>query len=138
MFSRIESPGNSGSKSLHIIAHNRGDPVANRIYTLLDQNYTTNVTGTISAKVKWLRGRPEILLRLRGNHLDLPGAMTIPKNLGTPGARNSRYVANAGPAMGDVIHNPVLPAPNQPVTVTARVHDPMASRRCSWSIGSIP
>ncbi len=124
MFSRIESPGYSGSKSLHIIAHNRGDPVANRIYTLLDQNYTTNVAGTISAKVKWLRGRPEILIRLRGNHLDLPGVMTIPKNLGTPGARNSRYVANAGPAITDVIHNPVLPAANQPVTVTLRVHDP--------------
>jgi len=124
MFSRIEGPGFSSSKSLHLVAHNRGDPVANRVFTLLNQRYSTNATGTISAKVKWLHGRPEILLRLRGNQLDLPGVMTVPRNLGTPGARNSRSASNGGPAITEVRHTPVLPAANQPVVVTARVQDP--------------
>ena len=35
--------------------------------------------------------------------------MSIPANLGTPGARNSRYATNAGPAITDIIHTPVLP-----------------------------
>ena len=122
--SRIETPGYAGLRSLRLIASQRGDPLANRVQTLLTQRYSTNVTGTISARVKWLHGKPEILLRLRGNHLEVPGVMTIPRNLGTPGARNSRYLANAGPAITEVSHHPVLPAANQPVVVTARVHDP--------------
>jgi len=50
--------------------------------------------------------------------------MEVPSNLGTPGAPNSRAVSNAGPAIYQVVHNPIVPAPNQPVVVTARVHDP--------------
>src|SRR5205823_1457307 len=41
----------------------------------------------------------------------------------TPGARNSRAVANAGPAIAGVVHSPIVPAANQPVVVTAHVHD---------------
>src|SRR5256885_11837150 len=38
--------------------------------------------------------------------------------------RNSRAVNNAGPAIFQVVHNPIVPAANQAVVVTARVHDP--------------
>jgi hypothetical protein len=37
---------------------------------------------------------------------------------------NSQYVASAGPAIYNVTHNPAVPAANQPVVVTAQVHDP--------------
>src|SRR6185295_7731695 len=53
-----------------------------------------------------------------------PGVLNVPKNLGTPGARNSRYAANIGPAITEIAHSPILPAANQDVTVTARVNDP--------------
>src|SRR5207249_2592311 len=46
------------------------------------------------------------------------------RNLGSPGAPNSVAKANAGPAISDVKHSPVLPAPSQPVTVVAQVDDP--------------
>src|SRR6185436_13059264 len=69
-------------------------------------------------------GCREVLLRLRGNVLEAPGILNVPKNLGTPGARNSRYAANTGPALTDIAHSPILPAPNQDVIVTARVTDP--------------
>ena len=49
------------------------------------------------------------LLRLNGNWLEATGAMPVPINLGTPGARNSRFVANAGPAIYQVTHNPPIP-----------------------------
>ncbi len=120
----LENSGYQSSRSLHVVATDRGDTGANRIYTLLNSPYTTNVTGTISARVKWLHGRPEILFRLRGNHLELPGTLLVPPNLGTPGARNSRWAANVGPAISEVTHSPVVPAANQSVVVTARVHDP--------------
>ena len=35
-----------------------------------------------------------------------------------------RAVANAGPAIFEVQHNPLLPAAGQPVLVTAQLHDP--------------
>lgn len=116
--------GDASSHSLHVVASDRGEETANYIFTLLTSSYTTGVTGTITARVKWLRGWPEILFRLRGGHLEAAGPLTVPANLGTPGARNSRFVTNAGPAITAVVHSPVAPLANQPVVVTARVHDP--------------
>ena len=50
--------------------------------------------------------------------------MPLPSNPGTPGRSNSRAVTNAPPAIDNVSHQPILPAANQPVLVTARAHDP--------------
>ena len=81
-------------------------------------------TATLRFKARWLRGWPEVLLRLNGNWLEATGPMPVPANLGTPGARNSRCLTNAGPAIYQVTHSPSIPAASQPVVVTARVHDP--------------
>ncbi|MCX6905486.1 MAG: lamin tail domain-containing protein [Verrucomicrobia bacterium] len=124
VYSHIENAGWNSPQSLHVVASSRGDTGANRIHSILNSTYGGTGGGTISAKVKWLHGWPEILFRLRGNQLELPGRMTVPANLGTPGARNSRYITNAGPAITEVVHNPILPAAQQAVVVTARVHDP--------------
>jgi hypothetical protein len=48
----------------------------------------------------------------------------VPNNIGTPGLPNSQQLANAGPAIYDVRHNPPLPAASQAAVVTAQVHDP--------------
>jgi hypothetical protein len=124
--SSVEAGGAfSGSQALHVRAVERGDTGANRIRTaiaLLPVNGTNQIT--LRARARWLRGDPNILLRTRGNWLECAGAMTVPKNLGTPGAANSRAVANAGPAISDVSHFPVLPADSEPVVVSALVSDP--------------
>ena len=60
---------------------------------------------------------------MHGNYFEAYGRLNIPKNLGTPGARNSRAVNNAGPAIAKVIHSPVLPAANEAAVVTARISD---------------
>lgn len=122
--------------SLHIRASGRGDTGANRVRTTLLSTYSNNVTGSITAKVKWLRGKPEILFRLRGNQLEAPGVLLTPPNLGTPGARNSRYAANAAPAIGEVNHSPVLPAAGQAVVVTARADDPdgVVALQLAWRL----
>ncbi len=116
--------GFQSTRSFHLRAVDRGDTGANRIRRGLNQNLVPGTMGTIRAKARWLRGRPEMLLRLRGNYLEAIGRLTVPKNLGTPGARNSRTLSNSGPAIVDVIHSPVLPAANQPFLVKARVQDP--------------
>ena len=48
-------------------------------------------------------------MRLNGNWLEAVGNMPVPPNLGTPGDRNSRLVANAGPAIFEVTHAPDHP-----------------------------
>ncbi|MBI3414365.1 MAG: lamin tail domain-containing protein [Verrucomicrobia bacterium] len=123
--SGLELSGGIGdSPCLHVRASHHGDTGANRIRAKLSSRLTQGTTATMRAKVRWLRGWPDILLRVRGNWMELPGAMTVPRNLGTPGARNSRAVPNAGPAIYDVTHIPAVPNAGQRVVVTARVHDP--------------
>ncbi|MDB6040800.1 MAG: wapA 2, partial [Verrucomicrobiales bacterium] len=65
-----------------------------------------------------------VLFRTRGNWIEMPVRMAIPRNLGTPGMPNSRLSPNAGPAIYDVTHLPVLPRANEPVVVSCRVSDP--------------
>jgi hypothetical protein len=90
---------------------------------LTDTSLAAGQTATLRLKARWLRGWPEILMRLRGNWLDVAGAMPLPSNLGTPGLPNSRAVSNPGPAIYEINHSPALPAANQPVVVSARFHD---------------
>lgn len=117
--------GYNSARSYHIRAVARGDNQMNRIRTPLTSplaSGTANVT--IRAAVRWLKGPPQILLRLRGNWLECAGEMALPIRPGTPGARNSRHAANAAPAIVAVQHSPVLPAAAEPLVVSARVTDP--------------
>src|ERR1051326_6298172 len=118
------SEGYDSLQSFHVRAVARGDDEVNRIRALLTSPLAVGSTATIRARARWQRGHPELLLRLRGNYLEAFGRMTVPRNLGTPGARNSRAMANAGPALHEVGHSPILPAAAQAVVVTARVEDP--------------
>ncbi|MBN2507855.1 MAG: lamin tail domain-containing protein [Verrucomicrobia bacterium] len=108
----------------HVRATDRGDNQLNRIRTPLTSVPGANTTNTIRAKVRWLRGHPEILFRLRGNWLEAPVLMDLPTHLGTPGAPNSRTLTNAPPAIWSVSHHPILPAAQEIVRIAARVHDP--------------
>jgi len=115
---------NNSTRCLHVRAIDRGDTGANRIRTTLKSALNPGQTATIRAKVRWLAGHPEILLRLKGNWLEAAGNILTARNLGTPGAANSRAKSDAGPAITGVNHSPVLPGANQTVAVVARVHDP--------------
>ncbi len=120
----VPSGGYSGTGCLHIRASDRGDTGANRVRVKLKSALSAGQTATIRAKVRWLAGCPEILMRIRGNWLEATGNILTVRNLGTPGARNSRMLANTPPAISNVRHMPVLPIANQAVTVLANVDDP--------------
>jgi hypothetical protein len=124
-------------RSLHLRADGRGDSGANRVRYQLPFTVPANTANvTLRAKVRWLKGNPNILLRMRGNYHEAPGYVLTVKNLGTPGLPNSIRTTNAGPAITDVAHWPPLPAANVPVLVTARAHDPdgLASMLLSYRI----
>jgi hypothetical protein len=120
----LENTGYNSSRSLHLRSSDRGDHTGNRLSTLVSPAIPVNTTATLRAKVRWLRGHPEILLRLKGNYLEVVGRLPVPPNPGTPGAPNSVAVQNVGPLITDVSHRPVLPLAGQAVRVTARVSDP--------------
>ncbi len=123
--SSLETTGYGGSsRSLHIRASSRLWTGANSCQADLNPSTLDNgSTATLRFKARWLRGCRETLLRLNGNWLETSGLLPVPANLGTPGARNSRYVANAGPAIFEVTHTPALPAAFENAVVTARIYD---------------
>lgn len=116
--------GTGDSGCLRIVATGRGDTGANRIRVPLPFNLTNGVQVTLRAKVRWLKGTPEILFRLRGTANEFPASLLTTRSLGTPGLPNSTAAANSGPAIWDVVHSPILPQSGQAVTVSARVQDP--------------
>ena len=139
--SALESgEGHGGDKSLRLRASGRGDNSANRAEIDFSSSVSMSVPITIRAWVRWVAGCPGILLRLHGNWLEASGTMTVPANLGTPGQQNSRYAANVGPAISQVIHTPILPAADEPVVVTARLHDPdgVASAELKYRVDPDP
>ncbi|MGA2862971.1 MAG: lamin tail domain-containing protein [Verrucomicrobiota bacterium] len=123
--SSLENSGYASSYSLHLRSSDRMWTGVNSCQVALSANtLAAGQTATLRFKARWLRGWPEVLLRVNGNWLEATGRMPLPANLGTPGARNSRYLTNAGPAIYEVTHTPSLPATAQPVVVSARLHDP--------------
>ena len=116
--------GYNSTRSYRIRAVSRGDNQINRVRVPLTSGLASGSAATLRARVRWLKGHPEVVLRLRGNWLEAPGPLTTPSNPGTPAQPNSRAVANTGPAIYETAHSPTLPAAGQPITVSARVHDP--------------
>jgi hypothetical protein len=108
---------------LNLRATDRGG-TANRVFANLTSTLATGSTATIRARVKWLRGSPEFLIRLRGSWLEASGNVLTTSAFGTPGVPNSREIANAAPAITEVTHRPILPSFGQSVTVFVRVSDP--------------
>lgn len=118
------SGGYQSAGCLHVKSSDRGEPIVNRIRAPLSTTIPTNTIATLRARVRWLAGAPEFLMRLRGGGLEAVARLNVPASLGTPGLPNSRAQANAGPAIAEVTHRPVLPPANQPIRVLARVGDP--------------
>lgn len=127
-FSRSDlAPGQGvgGGNALRLRTHNRFFTLANHAEGAMTSGaLAAGNTATLRFQARWLRGCPDIMMRLRGNWLEAAGRMIVPSNLGTPGARNSRAGSNAPPAIYAVTHQPALPAAGETVRVVARLDDP--------------
>jgi len=78
----------------------------------------------VSFRARWLAGSPQVQTCAYFAKLARSTALTLPSRHGTPGAVNSRRLANAGPAFVELKHTPVVPQTNQPVTISVRASDP--------------
>src|SRR5262249_28804018 len=98
-----ENSGSASAHSLHVRCSDRVWTRANSAQCALNANsMAAGQSATLRFDARWLHGTPEVLMRLNGNWLEAAGQLVVPKNLGTPGARNSRAVSNAGPALSEV------------------------------------
>ncbi len=127
--SRIEPTGGTdNSPALRLVAQDRGDHVANRVRTVLTAAIPTGTQTTLRARVRWISGHPEILLRLRNGGLEASGRLLVPTASGTPGQPNSRQLPTPPPIVAEVRHHPTLPAPTQRIRVVARIPDPQRTQ----------
>jgi len=137
---RITHDAHSGQASLELVASGKGDTRCNRIETGTEPALTRGSAYEVSLWTRWLRGSSVLVVSgefssgstvLSVNAISAALRMTVPRDLGTPGAENSVRLAlrretgsdNLGPVTADVAHSPAAPAPGLPVTVRARVSD---------------
>ncbi len=108
------------AEGVHILAGGGGDNKANHA----EKDATgmvANTDYTLTFEARWVYGKPRIVAQ----SWDMSWGGTVlaptPQNLGTPGARNSRFVAAAPPEVTWLNHSPATPATGSTVTVTAKV-----------------
>jgi hypothetical protein len=141
--SRVEpEPGNPGNHVLHLVATGPGEYQGNQLETILADNAPV-VDGReyeISYRARWLAGGSKLNARLYFNRLARTFDLRVPLRSGTPGAINSRLAPNLGPTFTDLAHAPVVPNPNQPVTVSVSASDPdgIASLALKYSVAGGP
>jgi hypothetical protein len=110
--------------SLHVIASGKGDTRVNRIETETSPRMESG-TYQVHVATRWLSGGNLIFFSCFNQYANcqVERWLTIPRNLGTPGAPNSESVANLGPIISDVVHSPASPVASQSVTIVATVAD---------------
>lgn len=130
---RITTDAHAGSACLALSASGAGDHAVNKIDTDTLLAMTAS-TYTVSFWARWIRGCHKLITRADARsraNLQRVNTLSVPKNLGTPGALNSvraqllAQVAtgNLGPVIDAVSQDPVVPSMVRPVRITARVYD---------------
>jgi hypothetical protein len=125
-------------QALHLRATDATEHMHNHIETTFAGNAPV-VNGReyeVSFRARWLSGSPQLHTRLyfnRGGHVTV---LATPAQSGTPGAANSRVVPNAPPAFAGVRTSPVVPAANQPCSISADIadRDDVASATLFYSV----
>ncbi|HLU49567.1 MAG TPA: choice-of-anchor X domain-containing protein, partial [Planctomycetota bacterium] len=157
----------SGLASLRIESSGRGDMLVNRIETDTSPRLERG-SYDVSLRARWVAGATILVVHseyhagpfrrtpcitcgvpepsLSGNSLAAALELSVPFDLGTPGAENSATralrlrmgEANAGPVIAAVRHDPPVPEPGETATVTARIVDPDGVARATlyWAPNS--
>lgn len=119
-------PGNAGNMVLRIRATGAFGWNHNHVETTFVGN-TALIDGqsyTVSFRARWLGGSNQLNSRAYYSRLARTTELTLPTRIGTPGAQNSRFAANAAPALSGLLHAPAVPTPFEPVTVSLTARDP--------------
>lgn len=111
---------------LNLIADGHGDNRGNRL-EIDTPGMTVNSTYEVSFDARWVAGAPRLVVQTWDHSIATSIALPVPNNLGTPGARNSRFIALPGPQVDAILHSPPVPSAGQAVRVTAKITSPVAS-----------
>jgi hypothetical protein len=122
----VPDPDSPGNTVLHLSAKGPTEHMHNHVETTLASNrsVTNGYEYQISFRARWLGGSNRLNTRLYFNRVANTTLLTRTDNPGTPGTVNSTYLPNAGPTFTRFSHSPVVPAPGEAVTVSARATDP--------------
>lgn len=125
----IADPDDPSNMVLRLVATGETEHMSNHAETTLKDGDTfvsiaNNVEYEISFRARWVAGSSQLNTRLYFNRLPKTTLIEQPELRGTPGEANSRLEANIGPAYTEFKHSPVVPAPFERVTVSARASDP--------------
>ena len=105
---------------LHLIADGHGDNRPNRVeidVTALQSGRTYE----ISFDARWVSGASRLIAQTWDHSIATSISLPVPANIGTPGAKNSCFIAEPAPQVDGLMHHPAVPTPGQSVWVTARV-----------------
>ncbi len=124
----VADPTNPDNHVLQLTATGATEHMHNNASTTLKDGETfvrlsATATYEVSFKVKWVSGSNQLNSRLYFNRLGTTLRLDRPTAVGTPGAANSHQATNLGPTYEGLIHSPVIPSPNDPVTVSVRAED---------------
>ncbi len=125
----VPDPDDPNNSVLRLISSGETEHMSNHAETTLkDGNTFVAIANSreyeISFRARWVAGSSHLNTRLYFNRLPRTTAIEQPELRGTPGEINTRHETTIGPTYSDVLHSPVVPAPQAPVTVSARATDP--------------
>lgn len=137
----IVDPADPDNHVLHVVASGPQEHMHNHI----ERNYVAGrsvVNGRgyqVTFRARWLAGNNLLNTRLYFNRVARTTALPTPPLNGTPGAQNSRFAPNIGPTFSQFGHQPVVPQPGAPVTVSVVAEDPngISAAEVRWSLNGI-
>ena len=126
----------SGSRAFHLRACDRLSNGGNCVHGRLSSPLPLTGRGTIRARVKWIAGSPDFLIRVRGNWIEASGDILVTQATGTPGRPNGRSSGAVAPAILEMTHLPVLPKAGEATAVWVRTDaaDGVAGVELAWTV----
>ncbi|MCA9211862.1 MAG: lamin tail domain-containing protein [Planctomycetales bacterium] len=122
----VADPDDPTNKVLNLQATGATEHMHNHVETTFADRATIDADADyeFSFRAKWLSGSPMFNSRLhflRGPKTTVFDTVVVN---GTPGALNDNFQENAGPTFSGLRHQPVVPSPDETVTVTVAAADP--------------
>ena len=122
----VVDPDDPNNKVLRLVASGPTENKHNQASTTYGDRERLEVGKEyeISFRAKWISGSNQVNTRLYFNFLQATTLIDVPSFSGTPGRANTAFVQNVGPTYHGLRHQPVIPDPDEPVTVSIFAEDP--------------
>ncbi len=121
---------------LHVVSDGRGDDKVNRVEIDVPDLHP-NETYAFCFDARWLSGKPRLIVQSWDRSIAGSFLIEVPKNLGSPGRRNSQATTSPLPQVDQLAHYPAVPRSTNTVTISARVFSarPLAAVQLRHRLG---